>query len=57
MGEPPDELEKPSPNVGDIRFASDFEPNTLVYDANTSTPPRLLASSQLAPPPAISTIA
>jgi serine/threonine protein kinase len=46
------EDDKPNPSLGDIKFSSDFEPNTLVYDANTSTPPRLLESGPLPKIPA-----
>jgi serine/threonine protein kinase len=60
------EDDKPEAALGDIKFASDFEPNTLVYDANTATPPRLLDSGPLntrpapepkAPPEAVERIA
>lgn len=48
MGEPPDEKDPKRPHVGELRLSADFEPNTLIYDANTSTPPRLVNSIPIA---------
>jgi serine/threonine protein kinase len=51
MPEPPDDPDESAPPVGEIRFSADFEPNTLIYDAYTSSPPRLLEPEPAAAPP------
>ena len=45
MPEPPDDREQSTPRVGELRFSPEFEPNTLVYEAHTASPPRLLDSA------------
>ncbi len=55
MGEPPNDNDPKRPHVGELRLSADFEPNTLIYDANTSSPPRLINSiavNKIEPEPA-----
>lgn len=52
MSEPEDEQPKDDTRIGEMRLSADFEPNTLIYDANTTTPPRLASSGPLPKPAA-----
>jgi serine/threonine protein kinase len=52
MADPPADRDDEDARVGAIEFSVDFEPNTLVYDAYTASPPRLLDSAALGAPPA-----
>lgn len=54
MADAPDKRDDAT-QVGKVEFNPDFEANTLVYDPNTSSPPRLIdpsaAQNRQAPPP------
>lgn len=45
MTDQEDERGESAPRVGEIRFSAKFEPNTLIYDADTASPPRLRDAS------------